>query len=100
MGKEEAAKRKARYAEMDRKKRERAEREKLEEEARIKREKQGKPWIKEVDEKEAEEFIAQPPRKRQESDSCIREVTRKPRGSSRKAALRATTSRRRRRKTK
>jgi len=73
--KEEAAKRKARYAEMDRKKRERAEREKLEEEARIKREKQGKPWIKEVDEKEAEEFIGVAPRKRQESDSCIREVT-------------------------
>merc|ERR1712029_711542 len=73
--KEEAAKRKARYAEMDRKKRERAEREKLEEEARIKREKQGKPWIKEVDEKEAEEFIGAAPRKRQESDSCIREVT-------------------------
>merc|ERR1712029_794550 len=73
--KEEAAKRKARYAEMDRKKRERAEREKLEEEARVKREKQGKPWIKEVDEKEAEEFIGAAPRKRQESDSCIREVT-------------------------
>jgi len=73
--KEEAAKRKARYAEMDRKKRERAKREKLEEEARIKREKEGKPWIKEVDEKEAEEFIGVAPRKRQESDSCIREVT-------------------------
>jgi len=73
--KEEAAKRKARYAEMDRKKKERAEREKREEEARLKREKEGKPWIKEVDDKEAEEFIAQAPRKRQESDSCIREVT-------------------------
>lgn len=73
--KEEAAKRKARYAEMDRKKKERLERERIEEEARLKREKEGKPWIKEVDEKEAEEFIANPPRERKESESMIREVT-------------------------
>ena len=37
-----------RYAEMDRKKKERAERERLEEEARLKREKEGKAWIQEV----------------------------------------------------
>jgi len=73
--KEEAAKRKARYAEMDRKKKERQERERIEEEARLKREKEGKPWIKEVDEKEAQEFIAHPPRERKESESMIKEVT-------------------------
>jgi len=72
---EEAAKRKARYAEMDRKRKERQERERIEEEARLKREKEGKPWIKEVDEKEAEEFIANAPRERKESESMIKEVT-------------------------
>ena len=72
--KEEARKRKERYAEMDRKKKERQEREKLEEEARLKLEREGKPWIKEVDDKEAQEFIANPPRTRKESESCIMEV--------------------------